>query len=196
MTQKKHSYSKGFFIASLVLGLVCGCALGWWLCGREPSYSTTTITKVDTLRYYKPIAIARNELSSKTLQLPKLLFAPADTVVKTIVVIEKDSVEVSFPVEQREYRDSTYYAIVSGAVVGDRRPTLDYIETYEKTTTSIVVKEPKKVRWYVGGSVGIFGTWSVGAGGGLLIKDHHAVGAEYERIKTDNLVKLKYSYLF
>ena len=196
MTQDKHNFSKGFFIASLVLGLVCGFALGWWLCGREQTITSTTTTKVDTLRYYKPIAIARNELSSKTLQLPKLLFAPADTVVKTIVVIEKDSVEVAFPVEQREYRDSTYYAIVSGAVVGDRRPALDYIETYEKTTTSVVVKEPKKVRLYVGGSVGVYGTWSVGAGGGLLIKDHHMIGAEYERTQTNNLVKLKYNYLF
>lgn len=191
-----HSHSKGFFIANLVLGLVCGCALGWWLCDREQTYNTTTITKVDTLRYYKPIAIARNELSSKTLQLPKLLFAPADTVVKTMVVIEKDSVEVSFPVEQREYRDSTYYAIVSGAVVGGRRPTLDYIETYEKTSTSEVVLKPKKVRLYVGGSVGVFGTWSVGAGGGLLIKDRHMIGAEYERMQNDNLIKLRYNYLF
>lgn len=191
-----HSHSKGFFIANLVLGLVCGCALGWWLCDREQAYNTTTTTKVDTLRYYKPIAISRNELSSKTLQLPKLLFAPADTVVKTMVVIEKDSVEVSFPVEQREYKDSTYYAIVSGAVVGGRRPTLDYIETYEKTTTSEVVLEPKKVRLYVGGSVGVFGTWSIGAGGGLLIKDRHMIGAEYERMQNDNLIKLRYNYLF
>ena len=191
-----HSHSKGFFIASLVLGLVCGCALGWWLCDREQTYNTTTTTKVDTLRYYQPIAISRNELSSKTLQLPKLLFAPADTIVKTVVVIEKDSVEVAFPVEQREYRDSTYYAIVSGAVVGDRRPTLDYIETYEKTITSEVVLKPKKVRLYVGGSVGVFGTWSVGAGGGLLIKDRHMIGAEYERMQNENLIKLRYNYLF
>jgi hypothetical protein len=113
-----------------------------------------------------------------------------------MVVIEKDSVEVAFPVEQREYRDSTYYAIVSGAVVGDRRPTLDYIETYEKTTTSEVVLKPKKVRLYVGGSVGVFGTWSVGAGGGLLIKDRHMIGAEYERMQNDNLIKLRYNYLF
>lgn len=189
-----HSHSS-FFI-SLVLGLVCGCALGWWLCGREQTYNTTTITKVDTSRYYQPIAISRNELSSKTLQLPKLLFAPADTVVKTMVVIEKDSVEVSFPVEQRVYQDSTYRAVVSGAVVGNRRPTLDYIETYNRTTTSEVVLHPKKIRPYIGASVGIFGTWSVGVGGGLLIKDHHAVGAEYERTQTDNYIQLKYSYLF
>jgi hypothetical protein len=118
-------------------------------------------------------------------------------VVKTIVQTERgDSVEVSFPVEQRIYQDSTYRAVVSGAVVGNRRPTLDYIETYNRTTTSEVVLKPKKIRPYIGASVGIFGTWSVGVGGGLLIKDHHAVGAEYERMKNDNLVKLRYNYIF
>ena len=167
------------------------------MCGREQTITTTTTTKVDTVKYYQPIATPRSEWSSKTLQLPRLLFAPADTVVKTKVVVENgDSVDVSFPIEQREYSDSTYYAIVSGAVVGDRRPTLDYIETYEKTTTSVVVKEPKKVRLYVGGSVGVYGTWSVGAGGGLLIKNHHMIGAEYERTQTNNLVKLRYNYIF
>lgn len=190
-----HSY-KGFFI-SLVLGLVCGLLLGWWLCSRGQISTTATTTKVDTLKYYKPIPLPANELSSKTLQLPKLIFAPADTVVKTIVQTERgDSVEVSFPVEQRVYQDSTYKAVISGAVVGNRRPTLDYIETYNRTTTSEVVFKPKKVRPYIGASVGILGTWSVGVGGGLLIKDHHAVGAEYERIKNDNLVKLRYNYIF
>jgi hypothetical protein len=125
-----------------------------------------------------------------------MIFAPADTVVKTIIVRETDSVKVEFPVERREYRDSTYYAIVSGVVVGDRGPTLDYIETYNKTITNSVVVKPKAVRPYIGASVGVFGTWSVGVGGGLLVKDHHAVGAEYERTQTDNNIKLKYSYLF
>ena len=139
--------------------------------------------------------------------LPRYVYAPGKTQVKTVVktvVVTEDSkegeepkeVEVTFPIERREYRDSTYFAIVSGAVVGDSRPTLDYIETYNKTVTSEVVIQPKKLRPYVGASVGIFGTWSVGVGGGLLIKDHHAVGAEYERTQTDNRIKLNYSYIF
>ena len=160
-----HSQLKSFFIG-LVLGLVIGFILGWWLCNRDGAVLTNTTSVVDTIKYYKPIPYERKETTVNGFALPRMIFAPADTVVKTKVVVENgDSVEVSFPVEQREYRDSTYYAIVSGAVVGDRRPTLDYIETYEKTTTSEVVLKPKKVRLYVGGSVGVFGTWSVGAGG-------------------------------
>lgn len=187
---------KSFFIV-LVLGLVCGLFLGWWLCNRGQVISTITTIEVDTIKYYEPIPTPRNELVNKTIDLPRLLFAPADTIVKTIVQSEKgDSVEVAFPVEQREYRDSTYYAIVSGAVVGERRPTLDYIETYNKNTTSEVVLAPKKFRPYVGGSVGVFGVWSAGIGAGALIKDHHAVGVEYERMQSNNAVKINYNYLF
>lgn len=184
--------TKGFFIA-LVLGLVIGLALGL-LCGREQTFNSTT-TKIDTIKYYRPIPVY-NERISADFRLPKLIFAPTDTIVKTIVVTERDSMEVSFPVEQREYRDSTYYAIISGAVVGTRRPTLDYIETYNQTTTSKVMVEPKKLRPYIGGGIGVFGDWSVSVGGGLLIKDHHAVGAEYERTIKGNNIKIKYSYLF
>lgn len=187
---------KSFFIV-LVLGLVCGLFLGWWLCNRGQVISTITTIEVDTIKYYKPIPTPRNELANKTIDLPRLLFAPADTIVKTIVQTERgDSVEVAFPVEQREYRDSTYYAIVSGVVVGERRPTLDYIETYNKNTTSEVVLAPKKFRPYVGGSIGVFGAWSVGVGAGALIKDHHAVGVEYERMQSNNAVKINYNYLF
>jgi hypothetical protein len=190
-----HSH-KGFFIG-LVFGLIIGLLLGCWLCNRGQILSKKTTIKIDTTRYYRPISTPTNELSSKTLQLPKLIFAPADTVVKTIVQTERgDSVEVSFSIEQRVYQDSTYKAVISGAVVGNRRPTLDYIETYNRTTTSEVVLKPKKVRPYIGASVGIFGAWSIGIGGGLLIKDHHAVGAEYARMKNNNLVKLRYNYIF
>lgn len=189
-----HSHLiKNFFIV-LVLGLVLGFLLDRWLCGQGKTATTTT--KVDTTIYYKPIAL-KPKLNQPNIELPKLLFAPADTVVKTIVqTANGDSVEVSFPTEQRVYKDSTYYAIVSGAVVGDRRPTLDYIETYNKTITTEVTITPKKVRPYVGASICVFGNWSAGVNAGVLFKDHHAVGAGYERAHNDNRIKLNYSYLF
>lgn len=192
--EDNHSL-KGVFIV-LVFGLVVGFVLGWWLCNRGQADIVTTVeTTIDTTKYYNPKPIEPT-IVERIVTIPKLVYVPADTIVKTIVRVERDTIEVSYPVEQREYKDSTYYAVISGAVVGERRPTLDYIETYNKTTTIMQAKPPKKLRPYVGASVGVFGTWSVGINGGVLIKDHHAVGAGYERTQTDNRLKLNYSYLF
>lgn len=179
--------TRGFFIVLLVFSV--GVALGW--CSRERTLLTERVEVVDTIRYYAPQPYTAPRFDNLYTP-PRLLFAPKDTVVYTRV----DSVEVAFRVEQREYRDSTYRAIVSGAVVGERRPTLDYIETYERTTTSTVVIPPKKVRLFVGGGVGIGRGWSVSLGGGVLLKDHHAIGVEYERTTSDNLARVRYSYLF
>lgn len=186
--------SRWGYIALGVVILGLGVGLGWLLFHRDISASRVTV--VDTVRYYKP-QLYIPPASSYRVNVPQFVFAPADTVVKVVVQTEQgDSTKVSFPIEQREYRDSTYRAIVSGAVVGERRPTLDYIETYNRTTTESVVLQPKKVRLYVGGSVGVFGAWSVSAGGGLLIQDHHLVGVEYERTKTANQIELRYGYVF
>ena len=37
----------------------------------------------------------------------------------------RDSVPVQLPFERREYRDSSYFAIVSGIALGDCHPTLN-----------------------------------------------------------------------
>ena len=43
-----------------------------------------------------------------------------------------------------EYRDSTYYARVVGPVIGSMSPRLDYIETYNTTTTTTqLLKQPR-----------------------------------------------------
>lgn len=175
------------FIIILVFSV--GVALGY--CSRERTLLTERVEVVDTLRYYAPQPYTAPQFDNLYTP-PRLLFAPKDTVVYTRV----DSVEVAFRVERREYRDSTYRAIISGAVVGERRPTLDYIETYERTTTSTVVIPPKKVRLFVGGGIGIGKGWSVSVGGGLLLNDHHAISVGYERVANDNLAKIGYHYLF
>lgn len=181
-------------ILILAIAVGVGVALGWLMFHRERVVSERT-TIVDTVRYYQPIPYTLPR--DYRVNVPQFVFAPADTVVKVVVQTEQgDSTKVEFPIERREYRDSTYRAIVSGAVVGERRPTLDYIETYNRTTTESVVLQPKKVRLYVGGSVGVFGAWSVSAGGGVLIQDHHLVGIEYERTKTANQIELRYGYVF
>jgi hypothetical protein len=122
-----------------------------------------------------------------------LLFAPADTVHTTTVIVKGDSLQLQVPIERREYRDSSYYAVVSGAVVGDIHPTLEHIETYAKNTVQTTYVHPPKVRPYISGA---FGKQSVGAGAGILICNKHAVGVDYTYAGGKGNLMARYSFVF
>lgn len=98
--------------------------------------------RVDTVFYERP---QPSGFSGKlvSVNVPKLLFAPADTVVR-VVTVESGGDSVRIEVEERtvEYRDSTYYARVVGPVVGHLAPRIDFIETYNRTVTQTVRKKP------------------------------------------------------
>ena len=174
-------------LIALVVGLFAGLLLG-----RQPQYVTTTTT-YDTVVYYKPLPTATTT-QVRTISVPRLLFAPADTVhTTTTIVVKGDSVRVDVPIERREYRDSTYYAIVSGAVVGDIHPTLESIETYNRNTTQTTYIYPPKVRPYVSGA---FGKQSVGAGAGILIANKHAVGVDYTYAGGKGNILARYTFVF
>ena len=96
------------------------------------------------------------------------------------------------PIERREYRDSTYYAVVSGAVVGDIRPTLESIETYAKNTTQIIEYKPPMFRFYLSGA---FGKDALGAGAGVLIKNRYGIGADYNFINGKSSVMLRGTFM-
>lgn len=99
--------------------------------------------RVDTIYYEKPQLVG---ISDKlvAVTVPKLLFAPADTVVRTITIgAGADSVKIEVAERTVEYRDSTYYARVVGPVVGPLSPRLDFIETYNRTVTKTVHRKPR-----------------------------------------------------
>lgn len=153
----------------IFIALLLGIALGW--CLRPPQKTVEVEQRIDTVYYAKPTPVAVST-ERHIVNVPRLLFAPADTVtvVRTVTVADKsDSVTLDVAIEHREYRDSTYRAVVSGAVVGDIRPTLDFIETYNRTTTITVERRkrfavtagvgaaytPKGFQPYVGVGVGV-----------------------------------------
>lgn len=173
-------------LIALVVGLFVGLLLG-----REPQYVTTTTT-YDTVVYYKPMPTATTT-EVRTISVPRLLFAPADTIHTTTIVVKGDSVRVDVPVERNEYRDSTYYAIVSGAVVGNIHPTLEHIETYAKNTTQTTYIYPPKVRPYLSGALG---KESIGAGAGILFANKHAVGVDYTYAGGKGNLMARYSFVF
>lgn len=174
-------------LIALAVGLFAGLLLG-----RQPQYVTTTTT-YDTVVYYKPLPTATTT-EVRTISVPRLLFAPADTVhTTTTIVVKGDSVRVDVPIERREYRDSTYYAVVSGAVVGDIHPTLEHIETYNRNTTQTTYIYPPKVRPYLSAA---FGKTSVGAGAGILIANKHAVGVDYTYAGGKGNILARYTFVF
>lgn len=158
----------------LVLGFFIGLIVGVLLPPRHKAITTTTT--IDTVIYYRPMPTTSQIAEVRTISLPRLLFAPADTVQTTTVIVKGDSVELQVPIERREYRDSNYYAVVSGAVVGDIHPTLETIKTYNRNTIQTVQITPRLIRPYISG---MLGKESAGGGGGLIIANRYGIGVTY-----------------
>lgn len=177
----------------LVLGVIVGLVVGVWLLPQRKAI--TTHTTVDTVIYYRPLP-TKSTIEVRTISMPRLLFAPADTVRETTVIVKGDSLQHSLqlqvPIERREYRDSTYYAVVSGAVVGDIHPELVSIETYSRNTVQTIEVHPPKVRPYVSGA---FGKDALGAGAGVLIKNRYGIGADYNFINGKSSVMLRGTFI-
>lgn len=178
----------------LVLGIFFGLAVGVWLLPQRKAI--TTHTTVDTVIYYRPLPTKSTIAEVRTISMPRLLFAPADTVRETTVIVKDDnlqhSLQLQVPMERREYRDSTYYAVISGAVVGDIRPELVSFETYAKNTTHIIEYKPPMFRFYVSGA---FGKDALGAGAGVLIKNRYGIGADYNFINGKSSVMLRGTFM-
>lgn len=114
---------------------------GWWL-GRYVSRpEIVERVRVETVFYERPKPFAVTE-RLVAVNVPRMLFAPSDTVERMVVV--GDSVRITVTERTLEYRDSTYYARVVGPVIGSMSPRLDYIETYNTTTTTTqIAKQPR-----------------------------------------------------
>lgn len=136
--------------AIIVLGVTY--TLGWYA-GRGDT-SVRIERHVDTVFYQSPAPRAEN-FRQVSISVPKLMFAPADTVTQTTIVeVGTDSVKMHLAIETREYSDSTYIAQVSGPRVGEYRPRLDWLK--QTNTTSVVevrVPGPKR-KWGIGVQVG------------------------------------------
>ena len=106
----------------IAIAIVAGAWLIGYITGRNYVREATTVVQVDTvikhdtIRVPSPVEI-RYEKLTETLILPK---------VDTLRL--RDTIYLVVNKEIKEYRDSLYYARVSGY-----QPNLDYIEVYPKT---------------------------------------------------------------
>lgn len=153
----------------------------------EPT--TTTEIRWDTLRVEVPVPYKVEKVRKEYVYVP----TPADTVVRDVEVVRVDSVLVAVDIERREYRDSSYRAVISGAVVGDIHPTLESMEVYARSETRVVERNAPLLRPYISASVG---REMMGIGGGISIKDRVDVGAKYMRVGNTDAVMFEASYRF
>lgn len=119
---------------------------GGWLLGRhfaQPEVVETT--RIDTVFYERPKPISASDITV-SVNVPKLVFT-RDTIMRDSVIkdyLNTDSLQMQVVVRTLEYRDSTYYARVVGPVIRSMSPRLDYIETYNTTTTTTqLLKQPR-----------------------------------------------------
>lgn len=130
----------------LALLLIIGAFVGGFFAGKgkRPDVQRDTVTTVvtirDTLTVYEPKEVTKTVIRKEYI-------AVTDTIVRN------DTTYIELPVERKEYRDSNYYAVVSGI-----NPSLDEISVYPETkiiTKEVTVYEKKKpTRFGVGLQVG------------------------------------------
>lgn len=131
-----------------LLLLAAAFVLGYRLGVR--SVEVVETLRIDTVYYEKPDPVRILPPTFARMKVPRLLFA-RDTVFETVVV-QGDSVELAVTVEHKQYGDSTYRAQISGPRIGALGPSLDWIETYNRTMTRSVTK---RNRFAVTAGVGV-----------------------------------------
>lgn len=178
-----HRFLLGF---SWLLAFVAGALLSPQ---RKGIFLQQTVT--DTVIYYQPLPAKSAITEVRTISIPRLLFAPADTIHTTTIVVQGDSLQMQVPIERREYRDSNYYAVISGAVVGDIHPSLEQLDIY--TTREVITPKTPLFRPYLGITAGggLFGI-----GGGVTIKQKIDVGGRYYRASGKDLCGVEVNYRF
>lgn len=98
---------------------------------------TDTVTVVQTIRDTIREVIHKEKIRTDTV----LLKVPGDTIYKWMEI----------PIEQKEFKTDYYHAKISGY-----KPSLDFIETYNRTITIHDVETViKRQRWSIGVGVGV-----------------------------------------
>ena len=127
-------------IALITLSGFIGYRVGLTHAPEILTTDTVVVVKVDTLVQEKPVPYSVTVLDTVTIKTVDTLY---------------QEVLVQLPMEEKEYRDSLYRAIVSGY-----KPSLDFIEVYSPTQTITVTEQVpvyKKTHW----GIGISGGWGV-----------------------------------
>ena len=178
---------KRLIIAAFLAILFCvGCNIAGRVHGRKIGYNKgyeagfvagyDAPHKADTEYVDKPVYIEKPvpvEIKPAGVEMyPVGTIAQLQRQLDTLAAAKPDTafVEIPVPVEVKTYADSTYRAQVSGY-----RPSLDWIEVYQRTTTITQYIDHPAPRWSFGATAGpgVFWSGEVRFGIGVV------VGASY-----------------
>lgn len=145
----------------LALALIVELAVVTWLeyksgrgaFRRETVADTVRVTMIDTVTYTMPVAKDSTIVRYVTVNVAKKDTAEHFPDVGKMI----DSVEVSLPIEQKKYSDSTYTAYVSGY-----HPRLDSITVYPKREIVTIAKTATVVTKHRRLSIGLQAGYGVG----------------------------------
>lgn len=130
---------------SFALGLATAALVGRCTGGTDRTETTKTVT-TDTVAYRMPVPIDSTVIRYDTIRLPAIRDTIRDSLLFTDTLFH-DSVNVTIPIAQKEYKDSLYDAWVSGW-----NPRLDSIRVYSKTILETTTNRTS--RWGIGISAG------------------------------------------
>lgn len=185
MCYPNGAYQVKFMNLRLSIAIIIGFVVGYSC--RPKTLQETTVTRVDTVFVEKPMPYEIEKVREVSVPVYVQVPIPADTVVDSIIV------QVPIQIERKEYRDTMYRAVVSGAKVGDLSPSLDEIEVYPRNTITTITTKPPLFAPYVSGSIG---NNMFGVGGGVSIRNRHNVGAKVWRVEGQTKLTIDYSYKF
>lgn len=160
--------------------LALGIVLGWLI--HRPETRTITQSTIDTLVVYEPKidTIYNTEVVTTKIPLPPKC--------DTIMIHDTTYIEIPIKKERRIYQDSSYRAVISGAVVGDIHPTLEEISIRNWHTTETIHYQPRLFTPY--GSISV-GSNIFTLGGGVMVKQKYGIGLDLTNIQGQNYLTLR-----
>lgn len=153
-------------------------------------------TRIDTIAIEKPVPYKEEVI--RIIRVPLVIATtPNDSIATTpndsIIISKQDTIYTNAPIIRKEYKDSTYRAIISGIALGGVEPTLESIDVYHKVKTQVIETPTPLIRPYISMCGG---NDLVGIGGGITIKQKVDFGAKYLRVDNKNHFMIECNYRF
>lgn len=172
-------------LAALVMIIVGAFILGRKSVDVPDNYQET---RIDTIAIEKPVPYKEEVI--RIIRVPLVI---ATTPNDSIIISKQDTIYTNAPIIRKEYKDSTYRAIISGIALGGVEPTLESIDVYHKVKTQVIETPTPLIRPYISMCGG---NDLVGIGGGITIKQKVDFGAKYLRVDNKNHFMIECNYRF